>query len=161
MKAIASHPYDDIAPPDLDNRALSLCEWVAADIDKEVRDMLSQVGGAEAGWVTSHPLALILQRELGVRGWTHSWTVANNAGTLRKVGIVVNEANDSEVIAVVDGVDVTQATPPWISDRATPISDAAVAQRRAEFRATLLEAMRGSVLAAPLLPSYIRPDQPT
>src|SRR3982074_1054486 len=64
MTAIASHPYDDIAPPDLDNRALSLCEWVAADIDKEVRDMLSQVGGAEAGWVTSHPLALILQREL-------------------------------------------------------------------------------------------------
>ena len=57
---------------------------------------------------------------------------------MRKIGIEVNEADDTGVIASVDGNVVSREVPPWISDRGTPISDDAVQKRRDEFRIKLV-----------------------
>ena len=57
---------------------------------------------------------------------------------MRKVSVEVNEAADNVVVASVDGSRVVCEVPPWISDRATPISDQAVQKRQDEFRIKLV-----------------------
>jgi hypothetical protein len=98
---------------------------------------------------------LQLQRSLHQRAWAHSWTLGDHTGTLRKIGIHVDEDDDSVVVATVDGVEVIRAVPPWISDRATLISDEAVTKRRDDFRAALLEAIGRHAKTNPE-PPYIK-----
>jgi len=138
MRAISAIPYEEVEPPDLDNRALSLCEWVAADLEGDVRRALEGYRPDKESWVYAQPLSLMLQRAVGVRGWARGWSLANQTGVLRKVGIHVEESEDSTVVATVDAKEVSRAVPPWISDRGTPISEDAVARRRTEFRQKLL-----------------------
>jgi hypothetical protein len=139
MRAISAIPYEEIEPPDLDNRALSLTEWVAGDIDSDLRKLLESMREGEDAWVYAQPLSLMMQRSLGVRAWARGWTLANQTGVLRKVGIHVDEDDDATVIATTDGKEVSREIPPWISDRGTPISEDAVGRRRAEFRQRLLD----------------------
>ena len=141
MRAISAIPYEEIEPPDLDNRALSLCEWVAADLDADLRRILEGLSQGEEAWVYAQPLSLMMQRSLGIRAWARGWTLANQTGVLRKVGIHVDEAEDARVVATADGKEVSSETPPWISDRGTPISEDAVARRRSEFRQRLITAI--------------------
>lgn len=142
MKAISRNSLEDVEPPDLDNRALSLCEWVSNDLEPDMRALLEELrGGREGFQVNSHPLHLILVRTPRSRAWAHIWSLSNNIGTVRKVGIEVNEADDSMVVASVDGNAVAKEVPPWISDRGTPISEDAVRKRRDEFRVKLVGAV--------------------
>jgi hypothetical protein len=142
IRAIAENPYDTIEPPDLDNRALSLCEWVSADLDGQVREMLGAFQKPNDGSsITLHPLRLVIQRMPHRRSWARVWTLANQSGILRKVGLEVDEDHDAEVMATVDGNRVTSAVPPWIGDRGTEISEDAAQRKRAKFREDLLGAM--------------------
>ena len=139
MAAIRTDTSEQIDPPDLDNRALSLCEWVARDIDPDVRVLLEEIReGAPDAAVRSHPLHLVVLRQPPSRTWARNWTLGDNTGTMRKVSVEVNEAADDVVVASVDGTTVAREVPPWISDRATPISDEAVQKRRDDFRVKLV-----------------------
>jgi hypothetical protein len=149
MRAIAENPYDTIEPPDLDNRALSLCEWVSADLDGQVREMLKQFQAPNDGSsVTLHPLRLVIQRLPHRRGWARVWTLSTNAGIVKKVGIEVDEDHDAEVLATVDGNRVASEVPPWIGDRGTQIAEDASQRKRARFREDLLGAMSKAAASA-------------
>jgi hypothetical protein len=151
MSAIAENPYDTIEPPDLDSRALSLCEWMTADLDDEVRRMLGGLQAPDDGsTVTLHPLRLVIQRTPYNRGWTRVWTLSVPTGVLKKVGVEVNEDRDFEVRATVDGNVVAASVPPWIGDRGTQIAEEAAERKRAQFRADLVEAMSQAARAEPL-----------
>ncbi|HEY8739286.1 MAG TPA: hypothetical protein VIN56_01670 [Candidatus Dormibacteraeota bacterium] len=148
-RAIAENPYDTIEPPDLDNRALSLCEWVSADLDEQVRAMLAQLQKPNDGSViTLHPLRLVIQRQPHRRGWARVWTLSTQTGVVKKLGVEVDEARDAEVMATVDGNTVASEVPPWIGDRGTQIAEDASKRKRAKFREDLLEAMNTAVVAA-------------
>jgi hypothetical protein len=142
MDAIATNTVERIHPPDLDNRALSLCEWVSNDVDTDMHALLEERRqGARDLTVQAQPLHLILLRQPSSRAWARVWTLSDHTGTLLKVGIEVNENDDTIVVATVDGNPVANEIPPWISDRGTPISDEAVQRRRDQFRIRLVEAM--------------------
>lgn len=142
MKAISQITLEQVDPPDLDNRALSLCEWVSNDLDADMRALLEELRGGAAGFeVHAKPLHLVLVRTPQSRAWAHVWTLSDSKGTVRKVGIEVNEADDTSVVALVDGNPVATEVPPWISDRGTPISEDAVQRRRDEFRVKLVGAV--------------------
>jgi hypothetical protein len=142
MRAISGNTLEDVEPPDLDNRALSLCEWVSNDLDHDMRALLEELrNGADGFQVHAQPLHLVFVRTPYSRAWAHIWTLSNHLGTVRKVGIEVNEADDSMVLASVDGNPVAKEVPPWISDRGTPISEAAVQKRRDDFRVKLVGAV--------------------
>jgi hypothetical protein len=142
MRAIASNTVERIEPPDLDNRALSLCEWVSNDLDDDISALLEERrGGATGLRVQAQPLHLVLLRTPPSRAWARVWTLSDHTGTLLKVGIEVNEGDDTVVMTTVDGNPVAHDTPPWISDRGTPISDDAVQKRRDEFRLRLVDSL--------------------
>jgi hypothetical protein len=142
MHAIATNTVERIHPPDLDNRALSLCEWVSNDLDADIRALLeARREGAPGLKVQPQPLHLVLLRLPTSRAWARVWTLSDHTGTLLKVGIEVNENDDTIVVATVDGNPVAKDVPPWISDRGTPISDDAVQKRRDQFRVRLVEAL--------------------
>ena len=139
MAAISTNTVERIDPPDLDNRALSLCEWVANDLDQDITALLEEIKeGAADAIVQTHPLHLVVLRTPPSRTWARNWTLGDHTGTMPKVSVEVNEAADNVVVASVDGSPVVREVPPWISDRATPISDEAVQKRRDEFRIKLV-----------------------
>jgi hypothetical protein len=139
MAAISTNTVERIDPPDLDNRALSLCEWVANDLDQDITALLEEIKeGAADAIVQTHPLHLVVLRTPLSRTWARNWTLGDHTGTMRKVSVEVNEAAHNVVVASVDGSPVVREVPPWISDRATPISDEAVQKRRDEFRIKLV-----------------------
>jgi hypothetical protein len=148
VRAISAIPYETIEHPDLDNRALSLCEWVAADIDGELRKLLESLPRGEEAWVYAQPLSLLMQRALGTRSWTRGWTLANQTGVQRKVAIAVSENDDAEVIASADGAEVARMVPPWISDRGAPIAEEAIAKRREQFRTEIVDSIGKALKAA-------------
>ena len=151
VRAIAENPYDTIEPPDLDSRALSLTEWVSADLDHDVRELLGGMQQPKDGTtVTKHPLRLVIQRSPYSRGWSRVWTLSTPTGVLKKIGVQVEEDRDFEVTATVDGNDVASAVPPWIGDRGTQIAPEAADRKRAQFRLDLVEAMSKAALAEPL-----------
>lgn len=142
MRAIATNTVERIHPPDLDNRALSLCEWVSNDLDADIRALLEERReGAQGLKVQPQPLHLVMLRSPTSRAWARVWTLSDHTGTLLKVGIEVNESDDTIVVATVDGNPVANDVPPWISDRGTEISDDAVQKRRDQFRLRLVEAV--------------------
>jgi hypothetical protein len=142
MIAISQNVLEHIEPPDLDNRALSLCEWVANDLDPDMRALLEELrAGAPDLQVHSQPLHLVLVRTPPSRAWAHVWTLSSHTGILRKVGIEVDETDETRVVASVDGNPVAREVPPWISDRGTPISEEAVRKRRDDFRIKLVGAV--------------------
>jgi hypothetical protein len=150
IRAIAENPYDTIEPPDLDNRALSLCEWVSADLDADVQAMLGQLQQPTDGsFITLHPLRLVIQRMPHRRGWARVWTLSTNAGVVKKLGVEVDEDRDAEVRATVDGNTVASQVPPWIGDRGVPISDDAAKRKRDQFREDLLSAMGNAARTEP------------
>ena len=151
MRAIAENPYDTIEPPDLDSRALSLTEWMTADLDDSVRKVLGGLQAPNDGSsVTLHPLRLVIQRTPYSRGWTRVWTLSTATGVLKKVGVEVDEDRDFEVKATVDGNVVMSDVPPWIGDRGTQIAEEAAARKRTQFRESLVDALSKAVAAEPI-----------
>jgi len=149
-RAIAENPYETIEPPDLDSRALSLTEWMTADLDESVRQLMVEIQvPGDGSEITLHPLRLVIQRTPYSRSWARVWTMSTQTGVSRKLGIEVDEDRDFEVKATVDGNIVAAAVPPWIGDRGTPIAEEAAARRRAEFRGSLVDALTASVRADP------------
>lgn len=142
VRAIAENPYDTIEPPDLDNRALSLCEWVSADLDGDVQAMLAGLQQPNDGsFITLHPLRLVIQRLPHRRGWARVWTLSTHEGVIKKLGVEVDEDRDAEVRATVDGNLVASHVPPWIGDRGMEIAEDAANRKRDQFRQDLLSAM--------------------
>ena len=151
IRAIAENPYDTIEPPDLDSRALSLTEWVSADVDQDVREFLGRMQQPNDGTtVIMHPLRLVIQRSPYSRGWARVWTLSASTGVLKKIGIEVDEDRDFEVKATVDGNAVAAAVPPWIGDRGTEIAPEAADRKRDQFRHDLVDAMSRAALIEPL-----------
>jgi hypothetical protein len=139
INAINADNLERIDPPDLDNRALSLCEWVANDLDGDLLELLEEIkAGAADAVVRSHGLRLVVERTPPSRTWARTWTLSDYTGTLRKIALEVNEATDTVLVASVDGSPVARDVPPWISDRGNPISEEAVQKRRDEFRIKLV-----------------------
>ena len=109
MAAISTNTVERIDPPDLDNRALSLCEWVANDLDQDITAPLEEIKeGAADAIVQTHPLHLVVLRTPPSRTWARNWTLGDHTGTMPKVSVEVNEAADNVVVASVDGSPVVR-----------------------------------------------------
>jgi hypothetical protein len=139
VRAITANTLELFEYPDLDNRAASLCEWIANDLDPLLRALLTELrAGNDSEQVSSLPMRLVIQRQPAARAWVHAWTLSNHTGVIRKIGIQVDEGNDVEVVASVDGNEVVRGVPPWIADRIPGYDDVTDEARRSDFRAALI-----------------------
>jgi hypothetical protein len=139
MRALAVRQDSQLTRPDLDNRAPSLVNWVAREIDDEVRALLAPY--AEPGTEPrSDPVRLLflgLQRD---RAWEWSWKVTDRNQDSYRLGIMVTEADDSVVCVKVGGEAVARGMPPWIRHRMQreSVTPAVDADERAAFRQRIL-----------------------
>ncbi|HVS43467.1 MAG TPA: hypothetical protein VMU20_14535 [Candidatus Dormibacteraeota bacterium] len=131
--------------PDLEARAPGLIEWLARDLAGGVEAALMATGAGDS--VVSEPAHSVHQARARERTWERSWRLCRHTGIVHRVCLQVADARDTEVAVIVDRLEVARLTPPWIAARLSgevlgPDEDA---RRRAEFRETLLEAVRHGI----------------
>jgi hypothetical protein len=138
VHAVARAPEEERDYPDVDNRAPSLCEWMAASLEPV---MLQLLGHYQAQRPGSRPapqaVTLVPAGTPRVRGWEHRWRLVDDTGPILTVALRVEEPRDSVVIIKVNGIACHEAVPPWISEPG-PLSAEADQQRRAAFDNGLL-----------------------
>jgi hypothetical protein len=109
--------------PDLDNRAPSLVNWIARDLDATVRKLLA--GVANPGETIIADETVHLARDFNRKArWEQSWRLVDHTGLILKVTLQVFEEHDSLVRVHVGGGVVADGVPPWIVRR-TADSDVA------------------------------------
>ena len=142
VAAALTHVSGEIDRPDLENRAASLCAWMADDLDGAIRTILVQAQGIHSELtLTTTPLNLALIGTPRVRAWMRSWKLVDSTGPRLKVVLWVHENNDSEVIVTVDSTEVERVQPGWITRRGTPRKSKMAEDLRGETRHQLLNAV--------------------
>ena len=135
--------------PDLDNRAPSLVGWMARQIDADVwRLMLRELDAAAGGQLIADPVTLVFIGVERQRAWERAWKLATHEGDQRRVSLVVEEANDHEVVIKVGSNVVDRLVPPWIAHRqrgetVTPEDDL---REREQLNQHVLEAVERGLL---------------
>jgi len=140
VRAIGTEPDRLLSLPDLENRAPSLVNWVAHDVDPDVRRILQRY--ADSG-TTIDESAIFPLGHATRRTWTRHWKLLSHTGFDIRISLMVAEAEDTTVRASVDGTVVAEVEPPWIARRRsgvtlTPEEDEA---ERARFRRQLVDAV--------------------
>ena len=132
-----------LTPPDRNNRAPSLVEWMAQDLDGDIRAALDSVKMPDDQF-RAEPAHLAHIGPSRVRAWVRSWKLVHHTGFSHWVSVDVPEATQTEIAIRVDGHVVAHMEPPWIRARRegvtlTPEED--VEQRR-QFRDDLVARIR-------------------
>ena len=138
-----------VALPDLENRAPSLVGWVARQIDADVwRLLLGELDEDTGGQLVSDPVMLVFTGVERRRAWERSWKLVTHTGINRRVGLLVDEAADDEVIVKVGITVVARLVPPWITHRKQreQVDAERDAEERAEFNQQVMHAIEEEVL---------------
>jgi len=143
-RALTHHSAAHAVAPDLNNRAPSLCEWVAAAIDPRIEDALRQTAASRPGSsVLFEPLELVLEGTPRMRYWERSWKLVDHTGPLAKLVIRVSEEDDRTVIAIADRKHLVEIVPPWVDRRAA--DDASRERFYASMVHSLLQGLEDSL----------------
>jgi len=147
IRALEHVPVGERDLPEVDNRAPSLCEWMAARCDGYLGQLMQSLAARHAGSkFTTDGLHLVFSGVPRVHAWEHTWRVVDHTGPLYTVTVRVEETRDDVVIARVNGAAVFDARPPWITERAVaPEADEA---RRSAFDSELLGAVYAKIREA-------------
>jgi hypothetical protein len=103
--------------PDIENRAPSLANLVAADLDARIHRILTEAmtpGGHER--VVTEPLTHVLTA-YRTHLWERWWKLLDGVDVVLKVGVDVDESNDEEIRIRVGNRALMSVTPPWIGRR--------------------------------------------
>jgi hypothetical protein len=131
---------NDVA--DVDDRAPSLINWIANDLDTDVRKLLAAAANPGEDVLTDGFVQLT--RDKLRRGrWERSWRIVDHTGLVLKVGIYTDEGDDTLVHVRVGDRLVAEGVPPWIAsrqegDESTP---AVEISRRQQFYSSLAESI--------------------
>jgi hypothetical protein len=149
VRALAKHTLDAVEPPDIDNRAPSLAEWVGNELDNDIKELLAEIKAGHDAWATSaDPLNLRLAGVPRTRAWERRWSITDSTGVILSVIIRVQEEKDDEVLAVVGAEVVDRHTPPWIENRGRrpPVPANIAANHRQGFHAALVRSITGAAM---------------
>ncbi len=136
VRALGGHAADPLSHPDVDNRAPSLVNWVANDLDAPTREILGRLARSGERVLSDDEVTLLHDQNRQPR-WERSWRLVDHTGVIVKITVIVDEEDDAVVRVRVGSDDVVRAMPPWIERRlrgleTTPELDAS--QRRIFYR---------------------------
>lgn len=137
-------PIPTTSFPDLNNRAPSLAAWMARAIDADVWALLLEELGTETGGqLVADPVTLVFNGVQRGRSWERAWKLVTHTGVARRVGVLVEESDDTTVVVKVGARVVDRAVPPWIEHRTKHEEVAAEtdAEERAAFNRRLVAAI--------------------
>ena len=93
LRAVGAEATQHGGLPDVDNRAPSLVNWIARDLDANVQRLLS--GAAKAGESVIADDTVHVARDFNRKArWEQSWRLVDHTGLILKVTIQVLEEND-------------------------------------------------------------------
>jgi hypothetical protein len=116
IRALGAAAQDTRSLPDLENRAPSLVNWIAADLDPRIRTLLESIRHGEEKVLVNDEVAIAYDHERRPR-WERSWKLVDATGLVLKVSIQVDDRNDAQVTVRVGHEMVAKGVPPWISRR--------------------------------------------
>lgn len=99
--------------PDVDDRAPSLVNWVARDLDKNIRILLTDATRSGESVVVEDTVRFVRVHTRNAH-WERSWRIVAHTGLILKVTVLVAEDNDALVYVRVGTETVATAVPPWI-----------------------------------------------
>ncbi len=102
--------------PDLDNRAPSLVNWVARDLDAFITDTLVGVAGPGERFVRE-PLVSTFPERTGIRRYERTWKLVDHTGVRLVVALFVRGEEDVTVRVRVGATVAAEGIPPWIERR--------------------------------------------
>jgi hypothetical protein len=135
---------NDVA--DVDDRAPSLVNWIANDLDQDVRKLLAEAAQPGENVLTDGFVQLTRDKVRRAR-WERSWRIVDHTGLVLKVVIYTDEGDDTVVHVRVGDLLVAEGVPPWIAGRqdgeeSTPTLEIS---RRQQFYKSLEESIGGAV----------------
>jgi hypothetical protein len=116
IKAIGENALDIMGWPDIDNRAPSLVNWIARELDDRVRGLLDEVIEGEERILVDRTVGMAYDQDRR-RRWERSWKLVETTGLVMKISISVDEREDALVSVRVGKDTVAQGVPPWIARR--------------------------------------------
>lgn len=147
MRAITAPAGHANAVPDLQDRAPSLINWIAKDIDAPLRALLAKAARSGERVITDGYVQLT--RDIVRRArWERSWRIVDNTGLVIKVVIYIDEGDDSLVHVCAGDLIVGEGVPPWIEHRRKG-DDVAVTidiSQRQRFYNSIQDAIAGALL---------------
>jgi len=116
VQAIGELAKDPNGFPDLNDRAPSLVNWIARDLDEAVRKLLGRTVHNGESVIVDESVRLAHDPARKAR-WERSWRIVEHTGLVLKVTVHVSEDNDSLVHVKVGTEMVADGVPPWIARR--------------------------------------------
>jgi hypothetical protein len=155
LQALDTTSGHAVTVPDVTDRAASLVNWIARDLDASIRTSLTQAARAGETVVADDYVQLIRNQTREAR-WERGWRLVDHTGLVLKVTLFVDESDDSVVYIRLGEIIIGSGTPPWIANRSTgSVSDTSidVAQRR-----TFYQSIETAISAALRDTSFYRRD---
>jgi hypothetical protein len=116
VQAIGELARDPGGRPDLDDRAPALVDWIARDLDKDIRTLLARTARPGESVISDDAVRLAHDFRRNPR-WERSWRVVEHTGPVLNVTLHVAEDDDALVHVRVGTETVANGIPPWIARR--------------------------------------------
>ncbi len=116
VQAIGELARDQSGHPDVDDRAPSLVDWIARDIDKDIRTLLARTARPGESVLADGAVRLAHDFHRKAR-WERSWRLIEHTGPILNVTLHVAEDDDALVHIRVGTETVADGVPPWIARR--------------------------------------------
>jgi hypothetical protein len=125
-----------VTVPDVSDRAASLVNWIARDLDTSIRASLAKAAQAGETVLADDYVHLVRDQTRDAR-WERGWRIVDHTGLVLKVTLFVNDSDDSIVYMRLGEVIIASGTPPWIANRSqgvAPETSVDVAQRQVFYQ---------------------------
>jgi hypothetical protein len=145
LQALDTTSGRPITVPDVSDRAASLVNWIARDLDASIRSSLATAARPGETVVADDYVHLVRDQTREAR-WERGWRIVDHTGLVLKVTLFVNDSDDSVVYIRLGEVIIASGTPPWIANRSqgvAPETSIDVAQRQ-----TFYESIETAIAAA-------------
>jgi hypothetical protein len=116
VQAIGELAKDPNGFPDINDRAPSLVNWIARDLDQSIRRLLGRAVRSGESVIVDESVRLAHDPARNAR-WERSWRIVEHTGLILKVTVHVSEDNDALVHVRVGTEMVADGVPPWIARR--------------------------------------------
>jgi hypothetical protein len=116
VQAIGELAKNPSGLPDLTDRGPGLINWIARDLDKDIRTLLARTVRPGESVIVDDAVRLKHDHWRQAR-WERSWRIVEHTGPVLAVTVQMSEDDESRVHVRVGAEMVADSVPPWIARR--------------------------------------------
>ncbi|MGA7989503.1 MAG: hypothetical protein WCB51_14030 [Candidatus Dormiibacterota bacterium] len=116
VQAIGELAKNPSGLPDITDRGPGLINWIARDLDKDIRRLLAKTVRPGESVIVDDSVRLAHDHWRRSR-WERSWRIVEHTGPVLAVTVQMSEDDRSRVFVRVGAEMVADSVPPWIARR--------------------------------------------